>query len=80
MSDSLQPHSLSMEFSRQEYWSGLSFLSPGDLPILGIELGSPASQADSLSSQLLGKPREYSSNDYLNEQATDTEQNALRTL
>ena len=69
-----------MVFSRQEYWSGLSFLSPGDLPILGIELGSPVSQAGSLSSQLLEKPHEYSSNDYLNEQAMDTEQNALRTL
>ena len=34
--------SLSMEFSRQEYWSGLPFPSPGDLPSLGIELVSPA--------------------------------------
>ena len=33
---------LSMEFSRQEYWSGLPFLSPGDLPNPGIEPGSPA--------------------------------------
>jgi len=31
-----------MEFSRQEYWSGLSFPSPGDLPDLGIEPMSPA--------------------------------------
>ena len=68
-----------MEFSRLEYWSGLSFLSPGYLPNSGIKLGPPASQADSLPSQLLGKPREYSSNDYLNEQAMDKEQNALRT-
>ena len=37
-----------MEFSRQEYWSGLSFPSPEDLPDPGIELGSPALQADSL--------------------------------
>ena len=36
--------SLSMEFSRQEYWSGLPFLSPGDLSDPGIELGSPALQ------------------------------------
>ena len=40
---------LSMEFSGQEYWSGLSFPSPGDLPYPGIEPGSPALQADSLS-------------------------------
>ena len=33
---------LSMEFSRQEYWSGLPFPSPGDLPDPGIKLGSPA--------------------------------------
>jgi len=32
----------SMGLSRQEYWSGLPFLSPGDLPDLGIEPGSPA--------------------------------------
>ena len=32
---------LSMGFSRQEYWSGLPFTSPGDLPIPGIEPGSP---------------------------------------
>ena len=39
---------LSMEFSRQEYWSGLPFPSPGDLPNPGNEPGSLASQADSL--------------------------------
>ena len=39
---------LSMEFSRQEYWSGLPCPSPGDLPNPGIEPGSPALQADSL--------------------------------
>ena len=39
---------LSMEFSRQQYWSGLPFPSPGDLPNLGIEPRSPALQADSL--------------------------------
>ena len=42
---------LSMEFSRQEYWSGLLFPSPGDLPDAGIEPGSPALQADTLSSE-----------------------------
>ena len=39
---------LCMGFSRQEYWSGLPFPSPGDLPDPGIEPGSPALQADSL--------------------------------
>ena len=38
----------SMGFSRQEYWSGLPFPSPGDLPDPGIEPGSPALHADSL--------------------------------
>ena len=42
-----------MEFSRQEYRSGLPFPSPGDLPHPGIELTSPALQADSLPSMLL---------------------------
>ena len=37
-----------MRFSKQEYWSGLPFPSPGDLPDPGIEPGSPALQADSL--------------------------------
>ena len=55
MTDSLQPHGLSMEFSRQKYWSGLPFPSPGDLPDPGIEPRSPALQAESLPSALLGK-------------------------
>ena len=42
--------SLSMGFSRQEYWSGLPFPSPGDLPDPGIEPMSPALQADALPS------------------------------
>ena len=41
----LRPHGLSMGFSRQEFWSGLPFSSPGDLPDLGIEPESPALQA-----------------------------------
>ena len=41
---------LFMGFPRQEYWSGLPFLSPGDLPDLGIEPRSLALQADSLPS------------------------------
>ena len=43
---------LSMGFSTQEYWSGLPFPSPEDLPNPGIEPGSPALQADSLPSEL----------------------------
>ena len=46
---------LSMEFSRQEYWSGLPLPSPGDLLDPGIQLGSPTLQADSLSSEPSGK-------------------------
>ena len=41
-----------MGFSRQEYWSGLPFPSPGDLPNPGIEPGSPALQADALANQI----------------------------
>ena len=44
---------LSMEFFRQEHWSGLPFPSPGDLPDPGIEPRSPALQADSLPSEPL---------------------------
>ena len=47
---------LSMEFSRQEYWSGLPFPSPGNLPHPGIEAGSPTLQADALPSNPPGKP------------------------
>ena len=47
---------MSMEFSRQEYWIGLPFPAPGDLPDSGIKPGSPALQADSLSSEAPGKP------------------------
>ena len=42
---------LSMEFSRREYWSGLPFVTPGDLLDPGIQPGSPAWQADSLPSE-----------------------------
>ena len=44
----------SMGFSRQEYWSGLPFPSPGDLPNPGIKPGSPALQADALTTELPG--------------------------
>ena len=47
--------SLSIGFSREEYWSGLPFPSPGDLPDPGIETGSLALQADSLPTELPGK-------------------------
>ena len=61
MSDSLIPWivacqaSLSMGFPRQEYWSGLSFPSLGDLPHPGIKPRSPALQADSLPSEPLDR-------------------------
>ena len=63
VSASLLPHGtvvqapLSMEFSRQEYWSGLP--SPGDLPNPGIKPRSPILQADSLPSELPVKDHTY---------------------
>ena len=45
-----------MGFSRQEYWSGLPFPSPGDLPDPGIKPRSPTLQADALTSEPPGKP------------------------
>ena len=64
VSYSLQPHELhvtcqaplSMEFSRQEYWSGLPFPSPGDLSDPESEPRPPALQADSVASEPPGKP------------------------
>ena len=50
---------LSMGFSRQEYWSGLPFPSPGDLPNPGIEPWSPAWQVDALSSELPGNSKGF---------------------
>ena len=47
---------LSMGFSRQEYWSGLPFPSPGDLPDPGIKPGSPTLEADALISEPPAKP------------------------
>ena len=47
---------LSMGFSRQEYWSGLPYPSPGDLPDPGIKPRSPALEADALTSEPPGKP------------------------
>ena len=48
--------SLSMEFSREQCWSGLPFPSPGDLLNSRVEFGSPALQVDSLQSEPPGKP------------------------
>ena len=47
---------LSIEFSKQEYWNGLPFPSPGYLPNTGIEPRSPTLQADSLLSEPRGAP------------------------
>ena len=52
---------LSLGFSRQEYWSGMAFPSPGDLPNPGIEPGSPSLQADALP---LGHQGEYEGGTY----------------
>ena len=51
---------LSMGFSRQEYWSGLPFPSPRDLPHPGIKPGSSALQVDSLPTEQSEKPTEIS--------------------
>ena len=64
MSDSVIPWSVvyqaspSIGFSRQVYWSGLPFPSPGDLPNPGIEPRSPELQADALPSEPPGKPKD----------------------
>ena len=64
MSNSWQPHGLvacqaplSMEYSRKEYWSGLPFPSPEDLPNPEIKRRSPTWQADSLPAEPPGKPK-----------------------
>ena len=65
MSDSATPWTialqapLSMQFSRQEYWSGLPVSFSRDLPNSGTEFRSPALQADSLPSEPPGKPEVY---------------------
>ena len=55
--DGSPPGSPFLGFSRQEHWSGLPFPSPGDLPDPGIKPGSPAFQADALTSEPPGKPK-----------------------
>ena len=71
MSDSLQPYGLqlgtpwtvafqsplSMGFSRQEYWSGLPFPAPGNLPDPGIKSASPAVAGKFFTTETLGKPK-----------------------
>ena len=52
---SLQPHGLSMEFSRLEYWSGQLLPFPGDLPNPGIKPRSPTLQVDFLPAEPQGK-------------------------
>ena len=67
VSDSLRPHGLQparllypWRFSRQEYWSGLPFPPPGDVPNSGIKPRSPTLQVDSLSSEPPGMPNKFS--------------------
>ena len=59
-----------MEFSRQAYWSGKPFPSPGNLPYPGIETDSPALQADSLLSEAPGKLN-YDTNALIDKTETD---------
>ena len=61
---------LSMEFSRQEYWSGVPFCSPGDLPDPRIKSGSPALQAEALPSELPGKPLQVTVSQILTQEIT----------
>ena len=65
--------SLTTEFSRQEYWSGLPFPSPEDLPNPGIEPRSPTLQAESLPSEPPGKTLTLSRKGYLPSQHTQCE-------
>ena len=67
VSDSAAPQTvahqspLPMEFSSQEYWSGLPFPFPGDLPNSGVQSMSPALQGDSLLLSHQGSPNKYKS-------------------
>ena len=54
--DDCPPDSSDMDFPMHEYWSGLPFPPPGNLPDPGIKPGSPALQADSLLSEPPGSP------------------------
>ena len=61
---------LSMGFSRQEYWSGLPFPSPGNLPDPGIEPGAPALQAEALPSEPPEKPLQVTVSQVLTQEIT----------
>ena len=69
-----------MEFSREEYWSGLPFPSPGYLPDPGIEPRSPAFQADTLPSEPPGKLHMLSSTAKKKKQSLKAQQRALNEL
>ena len=73
--------SLSMGFSRQEYWNGSPFQSPGDLPDPGIKSRSPALQADSLPSDPPGNAhqREKSSSTWAEKGTEWKDSKCLRT-
>ena len=62
----------SMEFFRQEYWSGLPFLSPGDLPDPEIEPWSPALQADALPDEPPGNPPKSNESESESEVVSDS--------
>ena len=69
---------LSMGFPRQEYWSGLPFPPPGDIPVPGIKPASPVSpalQADSLPLEPLGEPLFTDGGDYIIVYAWQNSQN-----
>ena len=68
---------LSMEFSRQEYWSGLPFPSPWDLPNPGIKARSSTLQANSLVSEPLGKSSSWAGS---TSQAVPSEEKAVKLM
>ena len=68
-----------MGFSRQEYWSGLPFPSPGDLPNPGIKPRSPALQAHSLPSESPGKPSKKLKRTFKNREQQQDKKEEKRT-
>ena len=69
-----------MGFSRPEYWSGLPFPSPGDLPDPGIEPRSPALYVDALTSEPPGKPesKEMLKTKHYGQQMSNTHRSQMR--